>query len=76
MPGPTSIQSTLIIKHALAVRPVNSRVPCYFKYKNFQGIAKRESKGAREGEGKQRVGRGERAALKFYKGCRGNRVSV
>lgn len=73
MPGPTSIQSTLIIKHALAVRPVNSRVPCYFRYKNFQGIAERESKGR---EGGDRGWNGERAALKFYKGCRGNRVSV
>lgn len=46
MPGPTSIQGTLIIKHAPAVRPVNSRVPCYFEYKNFQEIAERGSETA------------------------------
>lgn len=56
MPGPTSIQGTLIIKHAPAVRPVNSRVPCYFEYKNFQEIAEgrreteRERKGGKEKE--------------------------
>lgn len=59
MPGPTSIQGTLIIKHALAVRPVNSRVPCYFEYKNFQGIAKRESKRGRERERERRAGERE-----------------
>lgn len=60
MPGPTSIQSTLIIKRALAARPANSRAPCYFKYKNFQGIARRESKGARVAGAAAGTGGGQR----------------
>lgn len=55
----------------LAVRPVNSRVPCYFEYKNFRGN-REESALARGSEAKGRRGgggeRGRRAALKFYKG--------
>lgn len=47
------------------VRPVNSRVPCYFEYKNFRGIARSHARAS--GLGSERASE-RRAALKFYRG--------